>query len=86
MSGVPMPIDPRSTRAWRALRDRVVREEPTCTLRLPGCTHATTTADHIVPVIDRPDLAMVRTNLRGSCTACNLARGRGTNEPKRFEL
>ncbi len=28
--------DPRNTRAWRALRDRVVAEEPTCQLRIAG--------------------------------------------------
>lgn len=78
--------DPRSTRAWRVLRDRVVREEPTCQLRLPGCTTWSTTADHIVPYAIRPDLAMVRTNLQGACTHCNSSKGKGTNEPVRFEL
>lgn len=68
--------DPRNTRAWRTLRDQVVREEPTCRLRIVGiCTLVSTTADHIVPVTERPDLAMQRTNLRGSCRPCNRARG-----------
>lgn len=68
--------DPRRTRAWRRLRDRVVREEPVCTLQLPGiCTYWSQTADHIVPVRDRPDLAMARGNLRGACEACNWRRG-----------
>jgi 5-methylcytosine-specific restriction endonuclease McrA len=68
-------IDPRHTRAWRRLRDQVVREEPTCRLRFPGiCTNLSTTADHIVPVTERPELALVRSNCRGSCTPCNEAR------------
>lgn len=68
--------DPRHTRAWRKLRDRVVREEPTCRLQHPGvCTYWSQTADHIIPVSVRPDLAMDRGNLRGACQACNWDRG-----------
>lgn len=62
-------------RAWRYLRDQVVREEPICWLQLPGCTTASTTADHVIPRSERPDLTMVRTNLRGACQSCNLKRG-----------
>ena len=75
--------DPRSTRAWRALRDQVVAEEPRCQLAYDGiCTRRSQTADHIVPVVERPDLGMTRTNLRGACHACNghrnqLSRRRG---------
>ncbi len=39
-----------STRAWRRLRAEVIKAEPSCWLRLPGCTHISTTADHIIPV------------------------------------
>ena len=68
--------DPRNTWAWRKLRDQVIREEPICRLRIVGvCTTASTTADHIIPVPQRPDLGMSRTNLRGTCRACNEARG-----------
>lgn len=68
--------DPRQTRAWRKLRDQVVREEPECRLRTAAvCTGLSQTADHIVTVRDRPDLAMDRANLRGACHACNRARG-----------
>jgi 5-methylcytosine-specific restriction endonuclease McrA len=65
-------------RQWRKLRDRVVREEPNCWLRLDGCTRVTTTADHVVPQSQRPDLTMVRSNLRGSCASCNMRRGNKT--------
>lgn len=68
-------IDPRQTRAWRKLRDQVVREEPTCRLRFPGiCTTLSTTADHIIPVTVRPELTLVRSNCRGACRPCNEAR------------
>lgn len=68
-------IDPRHTRAWRRLRDQVVAEEPTCRLRLPGiCTLVSTTADHVIPVTERPDLTLERANVRGSCAPCNDAR------------
>lgn len=69
-----MPKDWRSTRAWRKLRDQVVREEPVCWLRLIGCTYRSTTADHVLPVSQRPDLVMVRANLRGACGPCNTRR------------
>lgn len=76
-----MQIDPRHTRAWRRLRDQVVREEPTCRLRFPGiCTLTSTTADHIVAVADRPELALVRTNCRGACQPCNKARNNVPDE------
>ena len=69
-------VDPRNTRAWRKLRDQVVREEPVCTLQLDaGCTYWSTTADHIVNYVDAPHLGMVRTNLRGACLHCNSVRG-----------
>ena len=68
-------IDPRHTRAWRALRDQVVQEEPVCKLQLPGiCTAVSTTADHVIPVTERPDLALERSNVRGSCEPCNATR------------
>ncbi len=70
-------------RPWIRLRDQVVREEPLCRLRLPGCTVRSTTADHIVPRSRRPDLEMVRTNLRGSCRSCNLRRGTGSPDRMR---
>lgn len=74
-------IDPRHTRAWRRLRDQVVREEPTCRLAFPGiCTNVSTTADHIEPVSARPELALIRTNCRGSCQPCNDARRTVPNE------
>lgn len=63
------------SRPWRRLRDRVIREEPECRLRLPGCTGVSTTADHIVPKSIRPDWVMKRENLRGACQPCNLKRG-----------
>ena len=66
--------DPRRTRAWRKLRDQVVSEEPICQLRLKCCTFVSTTADHIIIVKERPDLAMVRANLRGACAPCNWSR------------
>jgi len=69
------------TRAWRRLRDRVVREEPTCWLQLPGiCTRYSETADHVITVKERPDLALVRANLRGACHACNRSRNAKTVE------
>lgn len=70
-----MKGDPTKTRAWRVLRDQVVHDEPICWLQFPDiCTRVSTTADHVIPKSVRPDLAMVRSNLRGACLPCNKAR------------
>ena len=66
--------DPRGTRAWRKLSTQVIAEDPLCWLRLPGCTTLSTTTDHVIPFIKRPDLAMERANLRGACRHCNSSR------------
>jgi 5-methylcytosine-specific restriction endonuclease McrA len=71
-----------NTRRWRALRDRVVRESPVCSLRYPGCTIVATTADHILPRSTHPELTYERRNLRSSCTKCNMRRGDGN--PRRM--
>lgn len=68
-------IDPRQTRAWRKLVAVVVGEEPLCWLELAGCTGVSTTGDHLIPVTERPDLALVRDNVRGACRHCNELRG-----------
>lgn len=64
-----------SSGRWKKLRLQVIAEEPICRLRLAGCTLRSDTADHIITVKDRPDLRFVRSNLRGSCQSCNMARG-----------
>lgn len=74
--------DARHSRAWRALVEVVVREEPRCWLVLAGCTSRSTTADHVIPYVERPDLGLVRSNLRGACDHCNKARGRRPVAPK----
>lgn len=73
-----------TSRAWRRLRDQVVREEPVCRLRYPGCTIRSVTGDHIIPVKYRPDLKLVRSNVRGACTSCNQLRGSGS--PRRMAV
>lgn len=69
-----MAYDVRDSYAWRKLRDQVVDDEPACWLRLPGCTGASQTADHVIPYADRPDLALERSNHRGACHSCNQLR------------
>jgi 5-methylcytosine-specific restriction enzyme A len=61
------------TVAWRAIRQFVlIRDNYTCQLRLPGCTTAANTADHVIEVraggSDNPS------NLRAVCPACHNAR------------
>jgi len=62
------------SRAWKDLARQVVAEEPICWLQLPGCKHRSRTADHIIPIPVRPDLALTRSNCRGACNPCNALR------------
>lgn len=65
----------RSTAAWQRLAKQVCAEEPLCWLRLSCCTVRSTTGDHVIPMSVRPDLALVRSNVRGACSPCNNKRG-----------
>lgn len=71
-------------RAWRRLRAEVIAEETVCgicrrwvdkSLRHPHPWAPQ--VDHIVPVSVRPELVMVRSNLRLVHRRCNLRRGVG---------
>lgn len=65
----------RWTQAWRRLAKQVCVEEPICWLQLTGCMGRSTTGDHVIPLSSRPDLALVRSNVRGACRPCNNKRG-----------
>lgn len=66
--------------AHRKLRDQVLKEEPTCRYREPGCTVTSTVADHIVPIA-RGGARLDRANLAGCCRHCHAIKsqreGRG---------
>ena len=52
----------------------VLAEEPLCRLCLePGLIVASREVDHIIAIAKRPDLRLVRSNLRGLCKACHSA-------------
>lgn len=56
------------TKAWRQLRDQVLSEEPLCRM----CRNAMPShVDHIIPIVDRPDLAFKRSNLQALCVSCH---------------
>lgn len=64
--------DIRNTAAWRHLSLKVRTEEPWCRPcreadRYTPCVDA----DHIVPVKDRPDLALVQSNVQPICRPCH---------------
>lgn len=55
-------------RTWQRLRASVLNEDPLCHFCLAeGRTTAATVVDHIERIRDRPDLRLVRSNLRPLC-------------------
>jgi 5-methylcytosine-specific restriction endonuclease McrA len=56
--------------AWRLLRAQVLREVPWC--QCPErCGRRSVDVDHIVPRSERPDLELVRMNLRALSRKCH---------------
>ena len=69
---------------WRRLRQQVLAEEPHCQFcREQGRITGARDIDHIIPVREKPDLRLVRSNLRALCRPCHSARtARGNIDPK----
>lgn len=67
------------TQAWREMARRVLKEQPICAI-----CHAkpSSIADHIEAMKWRPDLAMVRSNLRGVCHSCHNRYGDRVLRPR----
>jgi 5-methylcytosine-specific restriction enzyme A len=59
-----------NTKEWRALSKQVLQEGPNCR----DCGAPSTQADHILSVKERPDLALVRSNVTGRCGTCHSRR------------
>lgn len=60
--------------AWRAIRDRAIREQPWCSgCRTPGTPDNPLTGDHIIPWVHggRNEAS----NVAVLCRACNSAKG-----------
>ena len=54
--------------AWRALRISFLRDNPLCCIcAAANIIEPATVADHMQTIADRPDLRMVRSNLRPLC-------------------
>jgi len=69
---MPKGKDPRDSRKWRALRQRILaRDSYTCGY----CGQTADTVDHILPVRSHPDQAMSPDNLISACRACNSKKG-----------
>ena len=60
-----------SSRAWRKVSRRFLAENPLC----HWCGRLSEMSDHIVPRLDRPDLAFDRDNLRACCRRCHALHG-----------
>lgn len=62
------------TRQWRALRDKVLRDEPNCR----GCGAEATQVDHITP-LSKQGAKFSRDNLQPLCDNCHDAKSREDN-------
>ena len=61
-----------SSARWKAVRARVLRDEPLCrTCAAAGRTELATQVDHVVPVRVRPDLAYDLGNCQPLCGTCH---------------
>jgi 5-methylcytosine-specific restriction protein A len=64
----------RSSAAWQKARASVLNEAPVCPdpygLHV-GRIVLASEVDHVIPLTQRPDLALARTNLQGLCTRCH---------------
>jgi 5-methylcytosine-specific restriction protein A len=59
-------------RTWQRLSRAVRADEPLCRLcAREGRTTPATLVDHIVPLRERPDLRLVRSNLQPLCASCH---------------
>lgn len=70
-----------ATAAWRNLSAEVRASASRCRWCLRPLAIGERVADHIVPLADRPDLALSRDNLAVSCRGCNTRRGRWSRVP-----
>jgi len=70
---------------WQALRLAHLADEPLCRFcRERGITKPAEVVDHIIPISERPDLRLVRSNLRSLCKTCHdrhTARTQGFARP-----
>ena len=65
-------------RAWRRLRDQVLREEPLCRACLAaGRVTEAVMVHHVEPVAARPDLRLTRSNLGPLCDPHHAAEHAG---------
>ena len=63
----------RSSNRWRKLRAIKLANDPLC-VDCHDRTEAATQVHHVVPIVQRPDLAFVSGNLRSLCTTCHAKR------------
>lgn len=68
-----------STTAWRKLAAEVRASATRCTWCLKPTRRLV--ADHVLPLDQRPDLALDRSNLVPACVPCNTRRGRNARLP-----
>lgn len=67
------------TPAWQKMRASVLSKKPLCVeCERTGIVKVATLVDHIIPYRKRPDLGLIRDNLRPLCHRCHGMIGRRT--------
>ncbi len=69
------PSHGRSGSAWRRIRLEILERDG---YRCGYCGQPAGTVDHIQPLIERPDLAHVKSNLVAACKLCQRRKGAST--------
>ena len=69
-----------ATSAWKRLSAEVRASATRCTWCLKPTRRLV--ADHVIPLDERPDLALEGSNLVAACNACNVRRGRNAKLPE----
>lgn len=58
--------------AWEKLREVVIKSEPLCRrCRAKGKLNLAEEVHHVIPIRERPDLRLVRSNLEPLCRPCH---------------
>lgn len=73
----------RSSATWQKVRQMVLDRDGVCVeCERRGYTTEPTQVDHILPITQRPDLALTMSNLQALCTTCHARKSATERSPR----